>query len=294
LAPRQPEETRRPEGRVEPNTEEFPQLDVPPEPQRPANRQQQTGQFGPPTPPPMAPPTPPPMAPPTPQPMRPPSGPPSVRRPVPQQDQDSTQAHPGPYVDDSGYHDPPGARHDPDLDPYDDELPSQPGIGNRLMPDRAPQEFQDDEFPAEFEREFADRDYADRNYADRDYPDQQYQEQDYPEHDADASGYREFDGASEPEPARQPDRMSPGREWLMIAVQVAVGALGGAAVWLGFSWLWGLMPVAAVAAAVIVVAGLVFVVRKLRRAEDLQTTVLAVLVGLVVTVSPAALLLLKR
>jgi hypothetical protein len=43
-----------------------------------------------------------------------------------------------------------------------------------------------------------------------------------------------------------------------------------------------------------VVVGLVWIVRKIRRAEDLQTTVLAVLVGLVVTVSPAALLLVSR
>ncbi len=43
-----------------------------------------------------------------------------------------------------------------------------------------------------------------------------------------------------------------------------------------------------------VTVGLVWVVRKVRRAEDTQTTVLALLVGLVVTVSPAALLLVSR
>ena len=56
----------------------------------------------------------------------------------------------------------------------------------------------------------------------------------------------------------------------------------------------GFLPAAALAAAVVVIAVLVLIVRKIRRAEDLQTTVLAVLVGLVVTVSPAALLLLNR
>jgi hypothetical protein len=73
-----------------------------------------------------------------------------------------------------------------------------------------------------------------------------------------------------------------------------VGAIAGAAVWLGFSWLWGLMPIAAIIAAVVVIIGLIVVVRKWRKAEDLQTTVLAILAGLVVTVSPAALLLVKR
>ena len=54
------------------------------------------------------------------------------------------------------------------------------------------------------------------------------------------------------------------------------------------------MPIAAIVAAVVVVIGLIVVVRKWRKAEDLQTTVLAILAGLVVTVSPAALLLVRR
>ncbi len=69
---------------------------------------------------------------------------------------------------------------------------------------------------------------------------------------------------------------------------------GGAGVWLAFNWLWGQMPAAALIAAVVVTVALVWVVRKVRRAEDTQTTVLAMLVGLVVTVSPAALLLVSR
>jgi hypothetical protein len=87
---------------------------------------------------------------------------------------------------------------------------------------------------------------------------------------------------------------SPAREWLIMIGQLALGVVGGAAVWLGFNWLWGFLPAAALAAAVVVIVVLVLIVRKIRRAEDLQTTVLAVLVGLVVTVSPAALLLLNR
>jgi hypothetical protein len=87
---------------------------------------------------------------------------------------------------------------------------------------------------------------------------------------------------------------SPVREWLVMLGQLALGVIGGAGVWLGFNWLWGFLPAAALGAAVVVIVVLVLIVRKIRRAEDLQTTVLAVLVGLVVTVSPAALLLLNR
>jgi hypothetical protein len=87
---------------------------------------------------------------------------------------------------------------------------------------------------------------------------------------------------------------SPGREWLVMAVQVALSVIGGAGVWLGFNWLWGKLPQAALGAAIVVIVGLVWIVRKIRRADDLQTTGLAVLVGLFVTVSPAALLLLSK
>ena len=90
-----------------------------------------------------------------------------------------------------------------------------------------------------------------------------------------------------------PAETSPGREWLVMAGQLALGVLGGAAVWLAFNWLWVALPAAALVVALAVIVGLVWIVRKIRHAEDLQTTVLAVLVGLVVTVSPAALLLLS-
>lgn len=89
-------------------------------------------------------------------------------------------------------------------------------------------------------------------------------------------------------------RPAGGREWFIMGAQVGAGAIAGAAVWLAFSWLWGFQPVVAVIAALVVIVGLVLGVRRWRRADDLQTTVLAILAGLVVTVSPAALLLLHR
>ncbi|MFB9726436.1 hypothetical protein [Haloechinothrix salitolerans] len=85
-----------------------------------------------------------------------------------------------------------------------------------------------------------------------------------------------------------------GKEWLAVAAQLTLGVVGGAAVWLLFNWLWMQIPALALVAALAVVVGLVWIVRKIRKAEDMQTTVLAVLVGVVVTVSPAALLLLDK
>jgi hypothetical protein len=87
---------------------------------------------------------------------------------------------------------------------------------------------------------------------------------------------------------------SPVREWLIMVGQLAVGVIAGGAVWLGFNWLWGALPQAALVLALLVIAAMVLIVRKIRRAEDLQTTVFAVLVGLLATVSPVVLLLVNK
>jgi hypothetical protein len=80
-----------------------------------------------------------------------------------------------------------------------------------------------------------------------------------------------------------------------IALQFVIEfAVTAAALWLVCEWLWQRIPVVALVVALAVITGLVWVVRRVRRAEDLQTTVIAVLVGLFVTVSPAALLLVGR
>ena len=134
---------------------------------------------------------------------------------------------------------------------------------------------------AEYEREFAEPGYP----------------ADGPDFDRDDYGYEQGDDYEDEydediaEPAEPEVAASPGKAWLALAGQLALGVVGGAAVWLGFNWLWTAIPAAALVAALLVVVALVWIVRKIRRAEDLQTTVLAVLVGLVVTVSPAALLL---
>jgi hypothetical protein len=135
-----------------------------------------------------------------------------------------------------------------------------------------------------YEREFADGYPADG-------PD--FEQDDYGYEQGEGYEDDEYDDAAEPVAEPEP-ATSPGKAWLALAGQLAMGVVGGAAVWLGFNWLWVNIPAAALVAALLVVVALVWIVRKIRRAEDLQTTVLAVLVGLVVTVSPAALLLVGR
>jgi tellurite resistance protein TehA-like permease len=76
--------------------------------------------------------------------------------------------------------------------------------------------------------------------------------------------------------------------------QVGLGVVGGATLWLICEWLWQRIPVVALVVALGLITAMVWIVRRVRRAEDLQTTVIAVLVGLFVTVSPAALLLVNR
>ncbi|MGH3813011.1 MAG: hypothetical protein ACRDUV_11210 [Pseudonocardiaceae bacterium] len=105
-----------------------------------------------------------------------------------------------------------------------------------------------------------------------------------------------WDATEEPDDSRTgepdvPESGSPVRDWAVMVAQIGIGVVGGAALWLVCEWLWQLMPVVALVVALVVITGLVWVVRRVRRAEDLQTTVIAVLVGLFVTVSPAALLL---
>jgi len=82
------------------------------------------------------------------------------------------------------------------------------------------------------------------------------------------------------------------REWVAVAVQVVLGAILGALLWVGFSYLWKYLPPVALVLALVSTTGLVFGVRAMRRSDDLKTTVLAVVVGLLVTVSPAVLVLL--
>jgi fatty acid desaturase len=98
-------------------------------------------------------------------------------------------------------------------------------------------------------------------------------------------------GPDDDRPAVEPSAL---RMWITLIVQGVLGAVGGAVAWVGFRYLWLNLPVVALAAAVAATVGLVLLVRAIRGSDDPQTTILAVLVGLVVTISPAVLLLAVR
>ncbi len=85
-----------------------------------------------------------------------------------------------------------------------------------------------------------------------------------------------------------------GQAWAMVIAQWVGGAIVGAGVWVGFRYLWFSLPVVALSLAVVLTVGLVLGVRALLRNDDLRTTMFAVLVGLLLTVSPALLVLLDR
>ncbi|WP_026360429.1 hypothetical protein [Amycolatopsis nigrescens] len=195
-----------------------------------------------------------------------------------------------------------------DLDDLDDEPPqARSGYavppGNQPYPPAGPGypgEIDDDDLPptgyhenlaADLRDELSDEDLVKDEYGEySEYSDYE----DEPLDDFDRDPASDVDAAADEVHPDELDEPSPGKQWAAMAAQLAAGVVGGAAVWLGFNWLWGRIPAAALIGALVVIVGLVWIVRKIRRADDLQTTVLAVLVGLVVTVSPAALLLLSR
>lgn len=97
--------------------------------------------------------------------------------------------------------------------------------------------------------------------------------------------------AEAPEAEAGAKRESAPRQWLLLVLQVIAGLLGGGGLWLGFRLLWLSIPVAAIVAALLVTGCLIFIARRSASTRDLQTVVLAALVGLVCTVSPVAVVL---
>jgi hypothetical protein len=84
------------------------------------------------------------------------------------------------------------------------------------------------------------------------------------------------------------------QSWGAVIAQCIAGGVGGAALWVAFRFLWRDLPVVAVAAAVLVTVGLVVLIRAIQPRKDLRTTLFAVAVGVLVTISPVILVLLGR
>jgi hypothetical protein len=166
--------------------------------------------------------------------------------------------------------------------------PAPPRLPDPLPDQTAEDWFGDDDEPEEVveQESTAFHQYVDLDEEDEDdYSSRGFQRRDLD--DDEPAGLADLDDEDDERPA---DR-SAGKEWLLMIGQLAAGVIGGAALWLGFNFLWRTAAPAALVVALAVTVGLVMLVRKIRRADDLQTTVLAVLVGLIVTVSPAAMLL---
>ncbi|WP_228566087.1 hypothetical protein [Nocardia sp. SYP-A9097] len=81
------------------------------------------------------------------------------------------------------------------------------------------------------------------------------------------------------------------RQWLVLGGQSAGAAVTGMLLFKGFERMWEMLPWVALALAMIVILGLVALVRVLRRTDDIFSTVIAVVVGVFVTLGPLAFLL---
>ena len=84
---------------------------------------------------------------------------------------------------------------------------------------------------------------------------------------------------------------SPARQWLSLAAQAIIAIVAGALLFKGFEQLWVSMPWIALALAVVVIVGLVAVVRILRKTDDMLSLVIAMVVGLFVTLGPLVFVL---
>lgn len=121
-----------------------------------------------------------------------------------------------------------------------------------------------------------------------------------PVEEDDEAGDRSGRGADDAEPpaglddAASAGAAGTGQAWAVVIAQWIGGAVAGAAIWVLFRFLWFSFPIVALAMAVVLTVGLVLGVRALLRNDDLKTTLFAVLVGLLLTVSPAILVLLDR
>jgi hypothetical protein len=136
------------------------------------------------------------------------------------------------------------------------------------------------------EQDLDDRDLDDRDLDDRDLDDRDLDDRDLDDRDLDELGDLDADGD------RRTSR--PAQAWAGVVAQWLAGAVAGAVLWVLFRYLWRGLPVVALAAALLVTAGLVLLVRQLLHDVDRRTTAFAVLVGLLLTASPAVLVLLGR
>ncbi|WP_027500767.1 hypothetical protein [Rhodococcus sp. UNC363MFTsu5.1] len=101
---------------------------------------------------------------------------------------------------------------------------------------------------------------------------------------------REPEVAVDDAPSDRDDKHA-AREWAVLIGQGIVALLVGGLLFKGFEKLWDVLPWVALILAVLVIAGLVAVVRILRQTDDLVSLLIAIIVGVFVTIGPLAFLL---
>ncbi|MCM6774865.1 hypothetical protein NDR87_25825 [Nocardia sp. CDC159] len=91
--------------------------------------------------------------------------------------------------------------------------------------------------------------------------------------------------------ARKAEEDANRKQWMILGGQAAGAAVAGMLLFKGFEKMWDLLPFVALMLAMVVILGLVALVRVLRRTDDIFSTVIAVVVGIFVTLGPLAFLL---
>ena len=80
-------------------------------------------------------------------------------------------------------------------------------------------------------------------------------------------------------------------QWAILFGQAVVAVIAGALMFKGFERLWDMLPWVAFALTILVILGLVALVLVLRKTEDILSIVIAIVVGLFVTLGPLVFLL---
>ncbi|WP_024794276.1 hypothetical protein [Tomitella biformata] len=101
----------------------------------------------------------------------------------------------------------------------------------------------------------------------------------------------EPEAAVDDEPSAAVSEKSPLRQWLALGAQAVVGVAVGAALFIGFERLWDSLPYVALVLALLVILAMVAVVRILRKTDDIVSILIAVVVGVIVTIGPLAFVL---
>jgi len=106
------------------------------------------------------------------------------------------------------------------------------------------------------------------------------------------------EAGTDPEPEAEPEaeksdgsragRKDAVKQWLALLGQGVIAVVVGALLFKGFERLWDMLPWVALILAVLVIVGLVAMVRILRRTDDMFSMVIAIVVGVFVTLGPLA------